>query len=181
MSDRLVRLRIPKLADPPRPIRVKGRDTGATLIEALIAMIVISIGLLGIAALQTKALQSTANSKATSIEAIRAADLGERLWAVSCRLAKAVDDSTRRTIATRTRDQWIKDHYEIDMSQQQPDPDCRLPDCCPYKVCFVDPPSLDTQQIEYVEPGETHPEYFFKMEYGHHFSVVLPPHPSDCP
>ncbi|WP_213458720.1 prepilin-type N-terminal cleavage/methylation domain-containing protein [Thiocapsa sp.] len=56
MSDRLVRLRIPKLADPPRPIRVKGRDTGATLIEALIAMIVISIGLLGIAALQTKAL-----------------------------------------------------------------------------------------------------------------------------
>lgn len=53
---------------------------GFTLIEALVAILVLSIGLLGIAGMQLKALQSSHVSFQRTIASLAAQDAGERLW-----------------------------------------------------------------------------------------------------
>ncbi|MBK1644529.1 type IV pilus modification protein PilV [Thiocapsa imhoffii] len=165
------------------------RQAGATLIEALIAMVVISVGLLGIAALQTKALRSTTESQMTSNAAILSADLGERLWAVSCLLANADSESDRITFATRTVEQWLDDNEallgnignRLRITAPVGDPNaqenatCAPPSCCPNPVCFLDPDAFASQSRVFVEPGATHPNYFFRVSDGMLFSTVLPP------
>jgi len=54
---------------------------GFTLIEALIALLVLSIGLLGVAAMQLKALQGAHAAYQRSIASLAAQDAQERLWA----------------------------------------------------------------------------------------------------
>lgn len=53
---------------------------GFTLIEALVALLVLAFGLLGVAAMQLKALQSAHVSYQRSIAAVAAQDAEERLW-----------------------------------------------------------------------------------------------------
>nr|WP_221187800.1 type IV pilus modification protein PilV [Halomonas stenophila] len=53
---------------------------GFTLIEALVAVLVLSIGLLGVAAMQLKALQSSHVSHQRTIASMAAQDAVERLW-----------------------------------------------------------------------------------------------------
>lgn len=53
---------------------------GFTLIEALVAVLILSFGLLGVAAMQLKALQSSHVSYQRSIATIAAQDAVERLW-----------------------------------------------------------------------------------------------------
>ncbi|MBR2512529.1 MAG: type IV pilus modification protein PilV [Halomonas sp.] len=62
---------------------------GFSLIEALIALLVLSIGLIGVAAMQLKALQSATAGYQRSVVTLAAVDAQERLWAqlaqeVSC-------------------------------------------------------------------------------------------------
>lgn len=59
---------------PPRTLR------GATLIEVLVAVVVLSVGLLGIAALQLKGLQSAHAAFQRTVATIIAHDAVERLW-----------------------------------------------------------------------------------------------------
>ena len=54
---------------------------GFTLIEALIALLVLSIGMLGVAAMQLKALQGAHAAYQRSIVSLAAQDAQERLWA----------------------------------------------------------------------------------------------------
>ncbi|MFG6160675.1 type IV pilus modification protein PilV [Halomonas sp. 1390] len=54
---------------------------GFTLIEALIAILVLSLGLLGVAAMQLNAMQSSHVSYQRSIATLAAQDAVERLWA----------------------------------------------------------------------------------------------------
>ncbi|MBB3191669.1 type IV pilus modification protein PilV [Halomonas cerina] len=54
---------------------------GFTLIEALIALLVLSIGLLGVAGMQLKALQSAHAGYQRSVASLAAQDAQERLWA----------------------------------------------------------------------------------------------------
>ena len=54
---------------------------GFSLIEALIALLVLSIGLIGVAAMQLKALQSANGGYQRSIASVAAVDAQERLWA----------------------------------------------------------------------------------------------------
>lgn len=61
-------------------MRVK-RQRGFTLIEALVALLVLSIGLLGVAAMQLKALQGAHAAYQRSIASLAAQDAQERLWA----------------------------------------------------------------------------------------------------
>jgi type IV pilus assembly protein PilV len=68
------------------------RQTGVTLIEALITMVALSFGLLSVAALQLKALQYATISYHRSIATIQAADLVERLWAGICIAADEWED-----------------------------------------------------------------------------------------
>ena len=56
-------------------------DSGFSLIEVLIALLVISIGLAGIASLHILAMQSAHSSYQTTLSSVIALDLEERLWA----------------------------------------------------------------------------------------------------
>ena len=54
---------------------------GFSLIEALIALLVLSIGLIGVAAMQIKALQSATAGYQRSVATLAAVDAQEQLWA----------------------------------------------------------------------------------------------------
>ncbi|WP_417330135.1 type IV pilus modification protein PilV [Halomonas cupida] len=56
-------------------------STGFSLIEALVALVVLAIGLLGIAGIQLKGLQSADLAVQRGIANIAAQDARERLWA----------------------------------------------------------------------------------------------------
>lgn len=144
---------------------------GASLLEALIAMVVVSVGLLGIAGLQMKALQSVNQSADISKQNVLASDFAERLWAVSGILAGA-EKSNLVEIATRTRDQWIEAHEgKVVVDEEE---NCAIPDCCPDPICFIDPESISSGNLVFVEPGAQHPEYTFRIGSSNTFSVVLP-------
>lgn len=59
----------------------RNRQVGFTLIEALVALLVLSIGLLGVAAMQLEALQGAHAAYQRSIASLAAQDAQERLWA----------------------------------------------------------------------------------------------------
>lgn len=61
--------------------RPPSRQTGFTLVEALVALLVLSIGLLGAAAMQLKALQGAQSGYQRAVAALAAQDAVERLWA----------------------------------------------------------------------------------------------------
>ncbi|WP_238984553.1 type IV pilus modification protein PilV [Billgrantia kenyensis] len=58
------------------------RQHGFTLIEALIALVVLSVGLLGVAAMQLKALQSAHAGYQRALVSLMAIDAQERTWAL---------------------------------------------------------------------------------------------------
>ncbi len=67
-----------------RPIRVLlGRESAArgfTLIEVLVALLVLSVGLLGLAGLQLHALQYAHSSYQRTLVNVQALDMAERMW-----------------------------------------------------------------------------------------------------
>lgn len=65
-------------------------DRGFTLIEALVAMLILSVGLLGVAALQVKSMQYSHASFQRSVAVLQANDLVERIWAGICALPDAL-------------------------------------------------------------------------------------------
>ncbi|PAU74335.1 type IV pilus modification protein PilV [Halomonas salipaludis] len=64
-------------------------QAGFTLIEALVALLVLSIGMLGVAVMQLKALQGAHAAYQRSLASLAAQDAQERLWAV---MANAPDE-----------------------------------------------------------------------------------------
>lgn len=58
----------------------KGQSSGFTLIEALVALLVLSIGLLGLAGLQLHALQYAHSSYQRTLVNMQALDMAERMW-----------------------------------------------------------------------------------------------------
>lgn len=67
-------------------------DKGFSLIEVLVTLVIFSIGLLGMAALQNRALKISYASFQRSLATLQAQDLVERFWANTCVLS----DSTIR-------------------------------------------------------------------------------------
>lgn len=61
---------------------MRHRQKGFTLIEALIALLVLSVGLLGVAAMQLKALQSAHAGHQRALVSLIAIDAQERTWAL---------------------------------------------------------------------------------------------------
>jgi len=57
-----------------------GGCAGFTLLEVLLALLLLSFGVLGFAALQLKALQAAHSAYQYSLASVMAADVGERLW-----------------------------------------------------------------------------------------------------
>ncbi|WP_280548355.1 type IV pilus modification protein PilV [Halomonas sp. 11-S5] len=56
-------------------------QAGFTLIEAMIALLVLTVGMLGVAAMQLKALQGAHAAYQRSVASLAAQDAQERLWA----------------------------------------------------------------------------------------------------
>jgi len=74
---------------------------GFSLIEVLIAVFVISVGLLALALLQARALQFSQASYERSVAVVQANDLVERLWVGACALPDDFED---------IRDDWAAVH-----------------------------------------------------------------------
>lgn len=68
---------------PARGAAMRGAR-GLTLIEVLVALIVLSVGVLGLAGLQITSLQYSQSSYERSLAVMQANDLVERLWAGLC-------------------------------------------------------------------------------------------------
>ena len=77
--------------------------SGFSLVEVMVTLLVLSVGLLGIAALQVTSLQSSSASLHRSTAVIQANDLVERLWANVC----DVPDANRRQAI---EDAWNTTH-----------------------------------------------------------------------
>lgn len=71
---------------PAASPRMLADASGFTLIEILVALLILSIGLLGLAALQITSLQNSQASYERSIAVMQANDLVERMWAGICDL-----------------------------------------------------------------------------------------------
>lgn len=82
-------------------------QTGFTLIEALIALVVLSIGLLGVAAMQLKALQSAHMGYQRSVVSLAAIDAQERAWAALSELGSCPDASVLSDIEGAWLGEWF--------------------------------------------------------------------------
>ncbi|MDW7746180.1 type IV pilus modification protein PilV [Halomonas sp.] len=71
---------------------VKKKSCGFTLIEALVAILVLAVGLLGVAAMQIKAMQSSHAAYQRSVATLAAQDAVERLWASASEKNGKCDD-----------------------------------------------------------------------------------------
>lgn len=84
------------------------QQRGFSLIESLIALVVLSIGLVGVAAMQLKAMQSANAGYQRSMASVAAVDAQERLWA---EFASLQPDQTCVNIdAGQVQQQW-KAHW----------------------------------------------------------------------
>ena len=92
-----------------RPIHA----SGFTLIEILIALLVLSIGLLGLAAVQFQSLQNSHASYERSMATMQTRDLVERLWGGICDLY----DADGNIVSGGEKDifeSWVDDHDRVD-------------------------------------------------------------------
>lgn len=72
------------------------KQSGFTLIEALVAVLILSVGLLGVAAMQLKAMQSSHVAYQRSVATLAAQDAVDRLWratALAGGTCSDIDDS----------------------------------------------------------------------------------------
>ncbi|MDR5899388.1 type IV pilus modification protein PilV [Halomonas vilamensis] len=69
------------------------KQRGFSLIEALIALVVLSLGLIGMAGMQLKALNSATQAYQRSVATLAAVDAQERLWAALAQLPSGDDCS----------------------------------------------------------------------------------------
>lgn len=81
----------------------KQTQKGFTLVEVLVTLLVVSIGLLGVAKLQVLALKNSYATYQRSVASAQTQDLVERLWAGMCVLG---DVNKRSAIVA----EWRKEH-----------------------------------------------------------------------
>lgn len=83
---------------------------GFSLIEALIALVVLSLGLIGVAAMQLKALQSANAGYQRSVASVAAVDAQERLWAQLAEIeaGQTCDNIDATAVQTEWRAHWFQ-------------------------------------------------------------------------
>ncbi|MCG5534691.1 type IV pilus modification protein PilV [Ectothiorhodospira mobilis] len=84
---------------------------GFSLIEALVALLVLSVGLLGLAALQLSALKGAHSAYQRTLASIAARDAQERLW-----MAAAEGPLQAAAVASAWRRQWSADADAPDLA-----------------------------------------------------------------
>lgn len=86
----------------------RGAQIGLSLLEVLIALLVLSIGLVGAAALTINSLTNVHSALHTSLASTVALDLEERLWLAAVESASNGCPSSAeiQSVVTETREQW---------------------------------------------------------------------------
>ena len=82
-------------------------QSGFTLLEALVALVVLSIGLLGVAAMQLKALQSAHMGYQRSVVSLAAIDAQERAWAALSDTGSCPDASMMPDVSGAWLGEWF--------------------------------------------------------------------------
>lgn len=87
------------------------RQHGFTLIEALVALVILLLGLMGIAAMQLDALHSANRSYQHSVATLAAVDAQERLWETLLTLPPADDckDISLSSVRSSWQTHWGSD------------------------------------------------------------------------
>ncbi len=80
------------------------KQNGMSLLEALIAVVVITTGLLSISLLQARSVQYSYSSFQRAVAVSQANDLVERLWRQSC------VTTGRQTVFSTVRNEWVAEH-----------------------------------------------------------------------
>ena len=83
---------------------------GFSLIEAMIALVVLSIGLIGVAAMQLKALQSANAGYQRSVASVAAVDAQERLWATlgALETGQTCENINTSAVQAEWREHWFQ-------------------------------------------------------------------------
>ncbi|MFG1495121.1 type IV pilus modification protein PilV [Saccharospirillum sp. HFRX-1] len=133
-------------------MKVSARQDGATLIEVLIAVVLLAIGFLGYAQLQTRALQISNEALYQSRAAVMAESLFERLRA-------------NRDLALNGNDYLFNDDGQGNLPSQ---PDCDLQDCSAVQIAQRDL-ALWLEQLKDTLPGAS-----ARLErQGHRFKLSM--------
>ncbi|MCO7247867.1 type IV pilus modification protein PilV [Halomonas sp. Mc5H-6] len=84
---------------------------GFSLVEALIALLVLSLGLMGVAAMQLKALQSATQGYQRSVASVAAVDAQERMWGQLAKLepSQNCDDIDLGAVQTAWQSHWFQE------------------------------------------------------------------------
>lgn len=91
------------------------RQRGFTLIEALVALLILSLGMMGIAAMQLNALHSANRSYQHSVATLAAVDAQERLWEALENASGCEESDLGPPGFSEIQDRW-KNHWENDKS-----------------------------------------------------------------
>jgi type IV pilus assembly protein PilV len=141
--------------------------SGFTLIEILIAVLVLSIGMLGLAATQIQSLQNSHASYERSMATMQARDLVERLWAGICVLYDAdgnIVPSAQAPIMTT----WQADHNGVGTFAGQGWTPVLTPPATGANVWTI--------TIDWTGPAQGQPE-----QIRHLFRLPPPLRPDTCP
>jgi type IV pilus assembly protein PilV len=104
-------------------------QSGFTLLEALIAVLVLSIGLLGVAAMQLRALQSAHMGYQRAVVSLAAIDAQERAWAG---LAESSPHSCPATSAFESG--WVSQWFGTVLIDTGGNSSINNPNICEYSV-----------------------------------------------
>lgn len=98
------------------------KQRGFSLIEALIALMVLSIGLIGVAAMQLKALQSASAGYQRSVASVAAVDAQERLWAQLANLdpGHTCEDIDTSMVQAAWKDHWFQNDEPTPLRDASP-------------------------------------------------------------
>jgi type IV pilus assembly protein PilV len=94
----------------PRMPCIYRQQRGFSLLEVLVTIVILSMGLLGVAALQIKSLQHSQAVYQRSLANLQAQDLAERLWAGVCQgmsTSVAMNGKNWRQIIV---EEWVAQH-----------------------------------------------------------------------
>ncbi len=93
------------------------KQNGFTLIELLITLVIVTIALLGISALQLKSLQNSYASYQRTLAIVQANDVAEHLWANACNVYTDISASPLTT--TTTFDEIVADWVTKNQNQSE--------------------------------------------------------------
>ena len=120
---------------PARISIQKEYHSGFTLLEVLIALLILSIGLLGLAALQTTGLRSNQMASMRTLATTTAYDIIDRMRANEIRTGITRDPGTGKITYTAANDDYL---IAIDASDPTAPVDCATTECTHQELASYD-------------------------------------------